>query len=102
MPAHSPNILKYGQRTVPRPSIVASAMIWVVRAYQAILGPLLGGHCRFQPTCSHYAIEALQTHGAVRGGLLVLRRLCRCHPFGGSGLDPVPPADRHLKEEPQN
>lgn len=67
----------------------------LVRGYQVTLGPLLGGHCRFTPTCSHYGLEALRTHGAVRGGWLTVRRLARCHPFerlgGGSGEDPVPP-----------
>jgi putative membrane protein insertion efficiency factor len=55
-----------------------------------VLGPLLGGHCRFRPSCSFYAIDALRRHGALRGGWLVLRRLGRCHPWGGHGDDPVP------------
>jgi len=63
----------------------------LVRLYQVSLSRLLGGHCRFQPTCSHYAIEALETHGALRGGWLTLRRVLRCHPLGGFGYDPVPP-----------
>ncbi|HVP73010.1 MAG TPA: membrane protein insertion efficiency factor YidD [Phycisphaerales bacterium] len=66
-------------------------MIALVRLYQATLGHLMGGHCRFHPTCSHYAIEALKIHGALRGGWLTIRRVLRCHPFGGSGFDPVPP-----------
>ena len=65
----------------------------LVRLYQLTLGHLMGGHCRFQPTCSHYSIEALKTHGALRGTWLTLRRLLRCHPFGGAGFDPVPPRD---------
>lgn len=63
-----------------------------MRAYQIVLGPVLGGSCRFTPTCSHYSIEAYRTHGAVRGTKLTVVRLCRCHPWGGSGNDPVPPA----------
>lgn len=63
----------------------------LVRLYQMTLGPFLGGHCRFYPTCSAYSIEALQTHGALRGSWLTIRRLLRCHPFGGHGIDPVPP-----------
>ena len=65
----------------------------LVRLYQLTLGHLMGGHCRFEPTCSHYSIEALKTHGALRGTWLTLRRLLRCHPFGGAGFDPVPPRD---------
>lgn len=68
----------------------ARLLIACVRAYQATLSPFLGGHCRFQPTCSVYAIEALTRHGARRGGWLTIRRLSRCHPCGGFGADPVP------------
>ncbi len=68
-----------------------------VRAYQLIVSPLLPPSCRFLPSCSDYAIEALERHGALHGGGLALRRLARCHPWGGSGYDPVPsrqPAER--------
>jgi len=61
------------------------------RAYKLTLSPWVGRSCRFQPTCSDYARDALILHGPVRGSYLAVRRLCRCHPFGGSGLDPVPP-----------
>jgi hypothetical protein len=61
------------------------------RAYKLTLSPWFGRSCRFLPTCSDYAAEALILHGPVRGGALAARRLCRCHPFGGSGFDPVPP-----------
>ena len=69
----------------------AVVLVLFVRLYQVTLGPVMGGHCRFHPTCSHYAIESLQTHGAMRGAWLTLRRLLRCHPLGSSGFDPVPP-----------
>jgi putative membrane protein insertion efficiency factor len=62
-----------------------------VRAYKMLLSPWLGMNCRYQPTCSSYALEALENHGAFRGGWLALRRILRCHPGGGSGYDPVPP-----------
>jgi putative membrane protein insertion efficiency factor len=62
-----------------------------VRLYRAALSPWVGWSCRFQPTCSAYALEALERHGALRGGWLTLRRIGRCHPLGGSGFDPVPP-----------
>jgi len=70
--------------------VLARPLAAVVRFYQVALSPWLGWHCRFQPTCSEYAREALERHGAFRGGWLTLRRLARCHPWGGSGYDPVP------------
>lgn len=76
-----------------RPSPLARLMLGAVHAYRAVLSPLMGGHCRFQPTCSAYALEALRTHGALRGGSLTARRLLRCHPFARSGYDPVPVPD---------
>lgn len=64
-----------------------------VRAYRLVLSPWIGFHCRYQPTCSAYALEALERHGGIRGGYLTLHRLCRCHPWGGQGYDPVPGSD---------
>lgn len=63
-----------------------------VRAYRLFLSPWVGHGCRFQPTCSAYALEALEKHGAIRGSLLAIRRIGRCHPLGSDGYDPVPPA----------
>jgi uncharacterized protein len=74
-----------------RVSPLAWLLIALVRLYQVTLGPLMGGYCRFMPTCSAYAIEALRTHGPLRGSWLSVRRILRCHPFGGAGFDPVPP-----------
>ncbi|MFD1882153.1 membrane protein insertion efficiency factor YidD [Paracoccus pacificus] len=65
-----------------------------IHAYRLIGSPWVGHGCRFQPTCSAYALEALQTHGALHGSWLTTRRICRCHPWGGEGYDPVPPARR--------
>jgi putative membrane protein insertion efficiency factor len=62
----------------------------VIAVYRAVLSPVLPRACRFRPTCSEYAIEALRKHGAVKGAALAARRILRCHPLGGSGLDPVP------------
>lgn len=70
--------------------MTAKLLIGLIRAYQVTLSPFLGGSCRFLPTCSAYAIEAVATHGAWRGARLALRRLARCHPLGKSGFDPVP------------
>lgn len=67
--------------------------ILLVRIYQVTLGPLMGGHCRFVPTCSEYAIEAYRVHGPFRGTWLTARRVLRCHPLGGHGYDPVPGRD---------
>jgi putative membrane protein insertion efficiency factor len=68
----------------------ARLCIFFVRGYQVTFGQLMGGHCRFHPTCSEYSIAALREHGAVRGLWLTFRRLLRCHPWGGVGFDPVP------------
>ena len=64
-----------------------------LRAYKLTVSPLIGPRCRFTPTCSEYAAEALIAHGPWRGSWLTARRLCRCHPWGGSGYDPPPPKD---------
>ncbi len=64
--------------------------LWLLRLYQISLSPLLGPACRFQPNCSHYAAEALEKFGLVRGSWLAARRVVRCHPLGESGYDPVP------------
>jgi putative membrane protein insertion efficiency factor len=71
-------------------SFVVRLLRGLVRGYQLLLRPWLPPACRYQPTCSEYALEALQAHGAVRGTWLATRRICRCHPWGGTGHDPVP------------
>ncbi|WP_438767349.1 membrane protein insertion efficiency factor YidD [Kushneria sp. TE3] len=65
-------------------------LIALMRIYQYGISPMIGPRCRFWPTCSNYAIEAIQRHGALRGGWLALRRILRCHPFCAGGVDPVP------------
>jgi len=79
-----------------RRGALSRAGVWLltllVRAYQAMVRPLLGPACRYTPTCSQYAIEALRVHGVWRGLGLAVWRVLRCHPWGGSGYDPVPPA----------
>ena len=70
--------------------VLAWPLLWLVWLYRYGLSPLLGANCRYQPTCSAYAEEAIRTYGAFRGGWLTLKRLGRCHPWGGSGYDPVP------------
>jgi len=68
---------------------VKSALIYILRGYQVLISPLLPPACRFTPTCSEYAIEAVRHHGALRGVYLAARRLLRCHPFHPGGYDPV-------------
>ena len=70
---------------------VAEVLILPVRFYQRFISPLLGSHCRFAPSCSQYAMEALRVHGVFRGTALAVWRILRCNPFGRSGYDPVPP-----------
>jgi len=74
-----------------RISFFARPLVLLVRMYQIALSPLMGGCCRFEPSCSAYMIEALKIHGAAKGTLLGVWRILRCHPFGKSGFDPVPP-----------
>ncbi|WP_414673280.1 membrane protein insertion efficiency factor YidD [Methylophaga sp. UBA1464] len=79
-----------GATLVNRGGTMANILIAFVRAYRFLLSPFMGMHCRFQPSCSQYMIEAIQTHGSLRGVWLGLRRLSRCHPWHAGGVDPVP------------
>lgn len=72
-----------------------AVLIRLVRAYQLVLSPLMGQNCRFYPSCSHYAVEAIEQHGSWQGSILTLRRIGRCHPWHEGGIDPVPPACNH-------
>ena len=81
-------------------SLAARLLALPIQGYRAVISPLLGPRCRFHPSCSAYAVEALGRHGAIRGGWLAIRRLARCHPWGGSGVDLVPGAPGGAKEAP--
>ncbi|MDH7444617.1 membrane protein insertion efficiency factor YidD [Aquimarina sp. 2201CG14-23] len=70
--------------------ILIAPFIGFVRLYQNLISPLTPATCRYQPTCSHYTIEALQKHGLLKGGKFAIKRIFSCHPWGGSGFDPVP------------
>ncbi len=79
---------------------LAWPLILLVRAYQVTLSPLLGGQCRYHPTCSAYAIQALKDYGPIRGSVMALGRIGRCHPFAKGGYDPVPaPKDDAIQSE---
>ena len=83
-------------------TIVGKALAWpliqLVRFYRFAVSPWLGANCRFEPSCSSYAIEALRVHGLLKGSSLAARRIGRCHPWGASGYDPVPCADKDSDE----
>lgn len=79
-----------------RRGIIARALLFLLRAYQAMLSPLMPSACKFYPTCSQYAHEAVARFGARRGAWLTLKRLSRCRPFHAGGFDPVPDADGHV------
>lgn len=72
-------------------ALVVRVLLVPLKLYKWLISPLLPPMCRFHPSCSVYAMGALEVHGPLKGSWLALRRLARCHPFGGSGLDPVPP-----------
>ncbi len=77
-------------QAAPPPGAGARLLLLLVEAYRVTLSPLLGGFCRYEPSCSRYAEEAVLRHGALRGGRLTLQRLLRCHPLRPGGFDPVP------------
>ena len=69
---------------------MSKLFVWLILAYQKIISPLMGPSCRFHPTCSSYAKEAIESYGLLRGTWLALKRISKCHPLGDSGFDPVP------------
>ncbi len=73
-------------------AMLSSLLVAAIRLYQLTLSRLFGRVCRFEPSCSRYAVACLESHGALRGGVLALVRLCKCHPFHPGGYDPPPPA----------
>jgi putative membrane protein insertion efficiency factor len=84
-----------------RPSAAARVLMAVITGYRRFISPLLGARCRFAPSCSAYALEAVREHGALRGTWLAVRRIGRCHPFNPGGFDPVPPALHGRRPRPE-
>jgi putative membrane protein insertion efficiency factor len=80
------------QPTIPNmlPKILRFPFILLIRFYQVAISPFTPAACRFEPTCSHYSLEAIKTHGIFKGGWLAIKRISSCHPWGKSGYDPVP------------
>lgn len=83
----------------PAPGLPTRLLILPIAGYRRFISPLLGPRCRFYPSCSAYAVEALRTHGALRGGWLAVWRILRCHPFHPGGFEPVPPARHENKKD---
>ena len=70
--------------------IITSPLLLLIRGYQLVISPLLGSNCRFMPTCSEYAMESLKAYGLIKGTFLTVKRIGKCHPWGGHGYDPIP------------
>ncbi|MCK5040747.1 MAG: membrane protein insertion efficiency factor YidD [Sphingomonadales bacterium] len=81
-------------------TILAFVAKGFIKLYSRFISPMLAPSCRYQPTCSAYAVEAIESHGGIKGVWLALRRIGRCHPWGGEGFDPVP--ENHKKDEASN
>jgi len=90
-----------GQVAQARPSAAARMLMALITGYRRFISPLLGPRCRFAPSCSAYALEAVREHGALRGTWLAVRRIGRCHPFNPGGFDPVPPALHGRRTRPE-
>ena len=90
-----------GQVAQARPSAAARVLMALITGYRRFISPLLGPRCRFAPSCSAYALEAVREHGALRGTWLAARRIGRCHPFNPGGFDPVPPALHGRRTRPE-
>jgi len=74
--------------------LLQKALTTIIIAYKYLISPVLGQHCRFHPSCSCYAVEAIEQHGSLRGMLLAIKRILRCHPWSEGGFDPVPSSKR--------
>jgi putative membrane protein insertion efficiency factor len=89
--AHPQSPSEPGGKNRPAPGSLSRLAIFLIHGYRYLVSPWVGNQCRFYPSCSHYAEEAINTHGFIKGGYLTGRRLLKCHPWHPGGLDPVPP-----------
>jgi len=78
--------------------MINKTLIGIIKFYQKFFSPMLGQSCRFYPTCSQYALEALKVHGTYRGSIMAVKRIIRCNPWGGSGIDKVPGESKHGRD----
>ena len=78
---------------------IGNLLAVLIRTYQLVISPVLAGSCRYQPTCSQYAQDAIDLHGPFKGSWLAVKRVARCHPWGSSGFDPVPPGKAKIAEK---
>ena len=90
-----------GRLAQATPSAAARVLMALITGYRRFISPLLAQRCRFAPSCSAYALEAVREHGALRGSWLAVRRIGRCHPFNPGGFDPVPPAPLGRRSSPE-
>ena len=81
-----------------RISLTQRLLILVIRAYQVLVSPFMGSHCRYYPCCSNYTLTAIQQHGCIKGSWFGIRRILRCHPFSAGGIDPVPDPHNHYQK----
>ena len=79
--------------------VIIFPLVLLIRGYQLIVSPMLGSNCRFMPTCSEYAMESLKTYGLIKGAFLTVKRIGKCHPWGGHGYDPIPTKMENNKYE---
>ncbi|WP_088104689.1 membrane protein insertion efficiency factor YidD [Halalkalibacter urbisdiaboli] len=77
-----------------------NVLLFIIRSYQRLISPLKPPTCRFYPTCSHYGMDAIKKHGALKGGWLTIKRISKCHPFHPGGIDPVPDQVKFIKKQP--
>ena len=88
-----PTLSKRKEFTMIMKKVLIATFLFIIKVYQTVISPFTPATCRYQPSCSHYAKEALEIHGFLRGGWLAIKRIFSCHPWGGSGFDPVPRKD---------
>lgn len=92
--SHSSESKRDNSKQIEKPSVIAHILLGLIRFYRYFISPMLAPRCRFNPTCSRYALEAIQIHGAFKGTYLSVKRIAKCHPLHEGGDDPVPPKSK--------